>query len=200
MLYLIDNYDSFTYNLYQQLGTLTRQTIRVVKNDQCDLARLQAAPPSGIVLSPGPGTPAAAGQMPALLARLAGRVPILGVCLGHQAIGELYGARTVHAPQLMHGRTSQVYQRGANPMFKKCPRSFTVARYHSLVIDPATCPAALQVTAQAEDGTIQAVADDAAQLYGVQFHPESIMTQRSVGTQIIRNFLALTEGGANNGN
>ncbi|KRM77587.1 anthranilate synthase component II [Secundilactobacillus collinoides] len=190
MLYLIDNYDSFTYNLYQLIGTLTEEPITVVKNDQITAEELAAKQPSGLILSPGPGRPEDAGNMNSILEAFIGKVPVLGVCLGHQAIGEVYGAKVVHAPKLMHGKPSLMTQQGNDSMFAGCPQQFECARYHSLVIDPATLPDELRVTATADDGTIQAIADDDNQVYGVQFHPESIMTELAVGQQIIKNYLA----------
>ncbi|KRK46722.1 anthranilate synthase component II [Secundilactobacillus kimchicus] len=190
MLYLIDNYDSFTYNLYQLIGTLTDEPIAVIKNDTMTAAELMAKSPSGLILSPGPGRPENAGNLNTILKAFVGRIPIFGVCLGLQAIGEVYGAQVVHAPALMHGKPSTMTQQGTAKMFANCPAQFEAARYHSLVIDPASLPATLTVTATADDGTIQAVEDDVNQVYGVQFHPESIMTDPVVGAQLIKNYLA----------
>lgn len=190
MLYLIDNYDSFTYNLYQLIGNLSEEPITVVKNDELTADELLAKHPSGIILSPGPGRPENAGNMPAILEAFLGKVPILGVCLGHQAIGEAYGAKVIHAPQLMHGKPSLMTRQTPTTLFANCPNQFEAARYHSLVIDPETMPANLAITATADDGTIQGIADEANQVYGVQFHPESIMTDGAVGAQIIKNYLA----------
>ncbi|MTV83178.1 anthranilate synthase component II [Secundilactobacillus folii] len=190
MLYLIDNYDSFTYNLYQLIGTLSEEPITVVKNDAFTARELVAKHPTGIILSPGPGRPENAGNLLDILTTFRGQVPILGVCLGHQAIGEVYGAKVIHAPKLMHGKPSIMTLQGHSKMFANCPTTFEAARYHSLVIDPATIPQQLTVTATASDGTIQAVADEANMVYGVQFHPESIMTDPQVGAQIIKNYLA----------
>lgn len=191
MLLLIDNYDSFTYNLYQLIGQLTDQTIRVVKNDELTVAQVRDLHPAGIVLSPGPGRPEDAGITEAVVRDLAGEQPMLGVCLGHQAICDVYGGEIVAAPVLMHGKTSPIQQTQLNVLMANCPDSFTVARYHSLV---AAAPVGqnLTITAATADGEIMAVADDANQVYGVQFHPESIMTDPAAGRQIIENFLALT--------
>ncbi|AKP68006.1 anthranilate synthase component II [Companilactobacillus ginsenosidimutans] len=191
MIYLIDNYDSFTYNLYQLIGTLSDEPITVVKNDQISVEELEALKPSGLVFSPGPGRPEDAGNMMELLTYFAGKVPILGVCLGHQAIGELYGAKVVHAPVLMHGRPSEVTVSAPTQLFNNCPDNFEAARYHSLIVDPETVPDNLAVTAKTADGEIMALSDDKNKIYGVQFHPESIMTDTSVGKQIVKNFLAI---------
>jgi len=189
MIYLIDNYDSFTYNLYQLVGTLTAEPITVIKNDALTPAELIARHPSKLIFSPGPGRPEQAGAMMAQLHALIGRVPILGVCLGHQALALAYGGQVGPALELMHGRPSSITVNQAGRLFAGCPSTFTGARYHSLAI--TQCPAALQVTATADDGTIMAVADEARAVYGVQFHPESIMTEPTVGAQIIRNFLSI---------
>ncbi|GAO99533.1 anthranilate synthase component II [Fructobacillus ficulneus] len=194
MLLLIDNYDSFTYNLYQEIGNRTDQEIKVVKNDQVTVADLDDPSLTGLILSPGPGRPADAGNMNAVLQDAIGRLPIFGVCLGHQAIGEVYGASIVTAP-LMHGKTSQVHQikPGSAGIFTACAADFTIGRYHSLMIDPTTVPDNLTVTAVADDGTIQAVADEDNHVYGVEFHPESIMTDQTAADLIFKNFLAQTE-------
>lgn len=191
MLYLIDNYDSFTYNLYQLIGQLTDEPIKVIKNDELTVEQLEQLHPTKLVLSPGPGRPEDANNMPAILQAFLGKIPILGVCLGHQAIGEAYGAKVVHAPQLMHGKPSLMTQIGSDNLFQNCPQSFEAARYHSLVLDPDTIPDDLTVTMTAEDGTIQAIADEKNLVYGVQFHPESIMTEPEVGRRIISNFLQI---------
>lgn len=195
MLLLIDNYDSFTYNLYQEIGNRTKQAIRVVKNDQVTVADLDDPNLTGLILSPGPGRPEDAGNMNTVLAAAIGKVPIFGVCLGHQAIGQVYGAKVIHAP-LMHGKTSPVRQGTGEQtgIFAGCSATFTVGRYHSLMLDPKTIPANLSVTARAlDDGSVQAVADEANHVYGVEFHPESIMTEGQAANQIFLNFLAYTE-------
>ena len=193
MLLLIDNYDSFTYNLYQEIGRRTDQEIKVVKNDQVILADLADKSLQGLILSPGPGRPDQAGRMNELLKAAIGQVPILGVCLGHQAIGQVYGGQITLAP-LMHGRTSLVHQSAKqSALFEGCPADFTVGRYHSLMIDPNSLPDNLKVTAKADDGTIQAVADEEKQVYGVEFHPESIMTDPKVADLIFKNFIHMTE-------
>ncbi|WP_461212826.1 anthranilate synthase component II [Lacticaseibacillus sp. GG6-2] len=187
MIYLIDNYDSFTYNLYQLMGTLTEQPITVVHNDDLTAEELVAKKPSGVVFSPGPGRPEAGGNMPAMIQALRGRVPILGVCLGEQAIGQAYGGEVVAAKTLMHGKPSTITVTADSTLFADCPHQFTGARYHSLVVKEA--PDGLTLSAVADDGSVMAIEDDTNQVYGVQFHPESIMTDPEVGKQLIVNFL-----------
>jgi anthranilate synthase/aminodeoxychorismate synthase-like glutamine amidotransferase len=191
MIYLIDNYDSFTYNLYQLIGTNSNEPITVVKNDELTVEELESLHPTGLVFSPGPGRPEDAGNMMALLKHFIGKVPILGVCLGEQAIGEVYGAKVVHAPVLMHGRPSEVEVTDKTQLFSDCPKTFEAARYHSLIVDPQTIPDELSITAITKDGEIMALCDEKQKVFGVQFHPESIMTEPSVGKQIIENYLAL---------
>ncbi|MFD1670686.1 anthranilate synthase component II [Agrilactobacillus yilanensis] len=190
MLYLIDNYDSFTYNLYQLVGTLTDEPVTVVKNDTLSVAQLLAKHPSKLLLSPGPGRPENAGYLMAYLKAFVGKVPILGVCLGHQAIGAYYGVPVVHSPQLMHGKASNIHIVQSTPLFKNCPQTFTGARYHSLVLQN-TLPENLKVTATTDTGTIMGIADPDKAVYGVQFHPESILTDPTVGTQLLQNFLKI---------
>ncbi|MDD9138735.1 aminodeoxychorismate/anthranilate synthase component II [Fructobacillus sp. CRL 2054] len=196
MLLLIDNYDSFTYNLYQEIGKLTEQEIRVVKNDQVTEADLNNPEVTGLILSPGPGSPEKAGRMNEMLEKAIGQMPVLGICLGHQAIGQVYGGKISLAP-LMHGRTSMVTVESkdgqTSGIFADCPEEFVVGRYHSLMIDPETLPDNLAVTATAADGTIQAVADEENRVYGLEFHPESIMTDQVVAKQIFENFIQMTE-------
>ncbi|MBR0057322.1 MAG: aminodeoxychorismate/anthranilate synthase component II [Kiritimatiellae bacterium] len=190
MVLLIDNYDSFSYNLYQLAGSLGAE-IKVARNDAIDLPGIVRLSPSHVILSPGPGRPEDAGITVAAareLAAITGR-PVLGVCLGHQAICAAFGARIVHARTLMHGKQSLARLSGDSRLFAGLPGAIKVARYHSLAADPATMPDCLKVTATADDGEIMAVEHVAFPLYGVQFHPESILTPD--GAAIMSNFLAL---------
>lgn len=192
MILVIDNYDSFTYNLVQYLGELGRelpvaQDLRVYRNDQISLDEIKALAPDGIVISPGPGTPDDSGVSLAVIQTLGPTVPILGVCLGHQSIGQVFGGNIIRAPELMHGKTSPIYHRGQG-VFAGLENPFQATRYHSLVIEPSSCPEVLEVTAWVEDGTIMGVQHrQYPTLQGVQFHPESILTD--CGKQILRNFL-----------
>ncbi|MCH4170216.1 MAG: aminodeoxychorismate/anthranilate synthase component II [Lactobacillus sp.] len=189
MLTIVDNYDSFTYNLYQLVGQLTTEEIQVIKNDELSVQGLKDLHPDRLLFSPGPGNPDEAGNMLAYLDAFIGQIPILGVCLGHQAIGEVYGGQVVHSPKLMHGKASTIYQVAPSPLFDACPATFAGARYHSLTL--ANLPDELTVTATTQSGEIMAVADAKRQVYGVQFHPESILTTASVGSQLIQNFVKL---------
>ncbi|WNC61055.1 aminodeoxychorismate/anthranilate synthase component II [Thermosynechococcus sp. QS41] len=192
MLIVIDNYDSFTYNLVQYLGELAQEfpvaaDLRVFRNDKITLDEIAALAPAGIVISPGPGRPADAGMSEALIRTYAGTLPILGVCLGHQAIGEVFGGTVTLAPTLMHGKTSEIYHSGVG-VFQNLPQPFTATRYHSLVIDRDSCPDVLEITAWTEDGLIMGVRHrHYPTLEGVQFHPESILT--TCGKDLLRNFL-----------
>ena len=183
---MVDNYDSFTYNLVQYLGELGRE-VKVVRNDELSVDEIEALAPERVVLSPGPCTPNEAGVSLELIRRLAGRVPILGVCLGHQAIGQAFGGRVVHARTLMHGKTSPIHHTGAG-VFRGLPSPYTATRYHSLAIERYSCPAELEVTAWTEDGEIMGVRHRSLPVEGVQFHPESILTEH--GHALLRNFLA----------
>ncbi len=189
MLFMLDNYDSFTFNLYQAFRELGAD-VRVVRNDQITVDEVEAELDSidGLVVSPGPCTPREAGISVELIQRLAGRRPILGVCLGHQAIGAAFGARIVHAPSLMHGKTSLIRHREEG-VFAGLPSPFTATRYHSLTIDPASLPAELDVTAMADD-VIMGVRHRELPIEGVQFHPESILTVH--GKDLLRNFVQQT--------
>ncbi|TNJ38675.1 aminodeoxychorismate/anthranilate synthase component II [Chlorobaculum thiosulfatiphilum] len=187
MILVIDNYDSFTYNLVQYIGELGAE-VAVYRNDELTVEQALALKPEKIVISPGPGTPADAGISIALIDVVKGKIPLLGVCLGHQAIGEALGGKVVRAGQIMHGKTSEVFHDGQG-MFRNIPNPFTATRYHSLIVERETLPAALEIRAWTEDGIIMAFDSKALGLYGVQFHPESIMT--SVGHDLIKNFLEL---------
>ena len=186
MLLMIDNYDSFTYNLVQYLGELG-ETVKVVRNDEMTVAQIERLAPTRIVLSPGPCTPNEAGVSLDLIDRFKGRVPILGVCLGHQAIGQAFGGRVVHAKTLMHGKVSSIHHTGKG-VFRDLPTPYDATRYHSLAIERASCPAELEVTAWTEDGEIMGVRHKSLPVQGVQFHPESILTQH--GHALLRNFLS----------
>jgi anthranilate synthase/aminodeoxychorismate synthase-like glutamine amidotransferase len=185
MLLVIDNYDSFTYNLVQYLGELGAEPV-VRRNDQITVDEIAAAGYRGLVISPGPGEPKGAGITLEAIRRLGGQLPILGVCLGHQAIGEAYGGRIVRAPRPIHGKASRVHHDGRG-LFANVPAELDVARYHSLVIDPATCPPELEITARTSDGIIMGVRHRTLPVEGVQFHPESVLT--SSGMTILANFL-----------
>ncbi len=185
MLLMIDNYDSFTYNLVQYLGELG-EDVQVYRNDEITLEEVARLAPDRIVISPGPCTPKEAGISVSLIREFAGKVPMLGVCLGHQAIGEAFGGRIVHAKQLMHGKTSPVHHRGQG-VFRGLPDPMTATRYHSLVIEQASKPEVLEVTAWTDDGEIMGVRHRELAIEGVQFHPESILTEG--GHALLRNFL-----------
>lgn len=183
---VVDNYDSFTYNIVQYLGELGAE-VEVFRNDEITLDGIAARAPDRLVISPGPCSPAEAGISVAAIRHFAGRLPILGVCLGHQSIGAAFGAKIVRAQQLMHGKTS-VITTTQEGVFAGLPRQFTVNRYHSLAIDPATCPDVLTVTARTDDGEIMGVRHKTLAIEGVQFHPESILTEH--GHAMLQNFLA----------
>ncbi len=185
MLLMIDNYDSFTYNLVQYFGELG-ETVAVHRNDAISLDDVAAMQPARIVVSPGPCTPNEAGISVPLIGRFAGRIPILGVCLGHQSIGQAFGGKIVHAKQLMHGKTSPI-EHGDAGVFRGLPNPFQATRYHSLVIERASLPDCLAVTAWTADGEIMGVRHKSLAVEGVQFHPESILTEH--GHQLLRNFL-----------
>ncbi|HET7729388.1 MAG TPA: aminodeoxychorismate/anthranilate synthase component II [Usitatibacter sp.] len=186
MLLMIDNYDSFTYNLVQYLGELG-QEVKVVRNDEMTVDQIEALGAERIVVSPGPCTPNEAGVSLEVIKRMAGRVPILGVCLGHQAIGQAFGGRVVHARTLMHGKVSRIHHEGRG-VFAGLPTPYEATRYHSLAIERATCPPELEITAWTEDGEIMGVRHRTLPVEGVQFHPESILTQH--GHALLRNFLS----------
>ncbi|HEX9884152.1 MAG TPA: aminodeoxychorismate/anthranilate synthase component II [Desulfobaccales bacterium] len=190
MLVMIDNYDSFTYNLVQYFGQLGEE-VRVFRNDQVDLEGLEAAEPSRLVISPGPCSPSEAGISVASILRFAGRIPILGVCLGHQALGAAFGGRVIRAARLMHGKTSLIYHDGKD-LFHGIPSPFEATRYHSLIVERETLPACLQVSAQTAVGEIMGLRHQEYAVYGVQFHPESILTTE--GINLLRNFLKRRRG------
>ena len=182
---MIDNYDSFTYNLVQYFSELGAQ-VQTFRNDEIDLAGIAAQQPERLVISPGPCSPKEAGVSVAAIQHFAGKLPILGVCLGHQAIGEAFGGKIVRAQELMHGKTS-VITTTQEGVFRDLPRQFTVNRYHSLAIESASLPAVLKVTAQTDDGEIMGVRHRELAIEGVQFHPESVLSEH--GHALLRNFL-----------
>jgi anthranilate synthase component 2 len=185
MLLMIDNYDSFTYNLVQYLGELGEQ-VKVVRNDEVTLDEIESLAPGRIVISPGPCTPDQAGVSLGVIDRFKGRIPMLGVCLGHQAIGQAFGGKVVHAKTLMHGKVSRIHHAGKG-VFAGLPSPYDATRYHSLAIERASCPPELEVTAWTEDGEIMGVRHRSLPVEGVQFHPESILTEH--GHALLRNFL-----------
>ena len=184
---MIDNYDSFTYNLVQYFGELG-QDLAIYRNDKITLAQIKRLKPSQIVISPGPGVPSQAGISEEIIRTLAGRVPILGVCLGHQAIGEVYGGRIVRQKKVMHGKTSAIYHDGKT-IFQGLPNPFTATRYHSLLVERKSLPEVLEVSAWTKDKEIMGLRHKKLKIEGVQFHPESILTEG--GRQLLANFLAL---------
>jgi anthranilate synthase/aminodeoxychorismate synthase-like glutamine amidotransferase len=186
MLLLIDNYDSFTFNLYQALGELGA-TVNVRYNDQVRAEDLERA--TAIVISPGPGNPDSAGQTLEIIRGQHGRLPMLGVCLGHQAIGQAFGGKVIRAPRLMHGKTSRIYHDGRG-LYEGLPNPFEVGRYHSLVVDEASLPAELEITSYTNEGEIMGVRHRELPIEGVQFHPESILTPQ--GPRLLQNFLNRT--------
>lgn len=187
MVLLIDNYDSFSYNLYQLLGSID-PNIKVIRNDELTVAEIDALAPRRIILSPGPGKPSASGVCEDVIRYFTGKIPILGVCLGHQAICEVFGATVTYAKQLMHGKQSMVKLDVTCPIFAGMPAEIPAARYHSLAAKPDTISDTLKVVGITEDGEVMAVAHRAAPVYGLQFHPESILTPD--GRSILENFLA----------
>jgi anthranilate synthase component 2 len=185
MILMIDNYDSFTYNLVQYLGELG-EDVKVIRNDELTVDEIEKLAPERIVVSPGPCTPNEAGVSLDVIRRMAGRVPLLGVCLGHQAIGQAFGGRVIHARTLMHGKVSAIHHTGQG-VFRGLPSPYNATRYHSLAIERSTCPQELEVTAWTEDGEIMGVRHRTLPVEGVQFHPESILTEH--GHALLRNFL-----------
>ncbi len=187
MILLLDNYDSFTYNLAQYLGELGCE-VEVHRNDKISVEEIARRKPEKIVISPGPCTPQEAGISVELIERLAPKFPILGVCLGHQAIGAAFGGRIVRAAKLFHGKTSQI-QHDGKTVFRKLPNPFTATRYHSLIVERKSLPRELEISAETKDGTIMGLRHRKYPVEGVQFHPESVLTE--VGKQLLKNFLAL---------
>ena len=192
MLLMIDNYDSFTYNLVQYFGELGEE-VRVYRNDAITLEEIAALQPARLVISPGPCSPEQAGVSVAAIKEFAGRIPLLGVCLGHQSIGAAFGGEIVHAKQVMHGKTSPVHHHNVG-VFHKLPNPLTVTRYHSLAIRRETLPACLEITAWTDDGEIMGVRHKTLAVEGVQFHPESILTES--GHALLQNFLDQSATGA----
>ena len=182
---LVDNYDSFTYNLVQEMGALGADPV-VYRNDAIDIAGIREHGPDGIVISPGPGRPEDGGVSMAVVAELGGEMPILGVCLGHQCIGQVFGARIVSAPELMHGKTSAIFHTGTG-VFADMPNPFEATRYHSLIVERDSIPEVLEITAETTDGIVMGLRHRDMGIEGVQFHPESILT--SVGPDLLTNFL-----------
>lgn len=195
MILLIDNYDSFSYNLYQLVGSV-KPDIRVIRNDAYSVSEIEEMKPEAIIISPGPGRPEDAGVCIDVIKELGGKIPILGVCLGHQAICAAFGAEITYARELMHGKQSQTQVDTDCPLFYGCAERIPTARYHSLAAREETMPDCLKVTALAEDGEIMAVQHREYDIYGVQFHPESIMTPD--GGTMIENFLNISKGGKEN--
>jgi anthranilate synthase component 2 len=187
VILLLDNYDSFTYNLAQYLGELGCQ-VEVHRNDRISVEQIAQRKPERIVISPGPCTPQEAGISVELIQKLGGKIPILGVCLGHQAIGAAYGGKVIRAPKLFHGKTSEIQHDGKG-IFHMLPNPFTATRYHSLIVERKSLPRELRVTAETSDGIIMGLSHQRHKVVGVQFHPESVLTQ--AGKQLLQNFLAL---------
>ena len=187
MVFVLDNYDSFTYNLVQYIGELGAQ-VEVRRNDQVTVSQVENLRPERIVISPGPCTPQEAGISVELVERLAGKFPILGVCLGHQAIGAAFGGKIIRAPKLFHGKTSQIHHDGKN-IFRDLSDPFTATRYHSLIVEKKSLPRELIITAETDDGIIMAFRHRRHKIEGVQFHPESVLTES--GKQLLKNFLSL---------
>ena len=187
---VIDNYDSFVYNLVQELGEFGAEPV-VHRNDAIDIDGIRAAAPDAVLISPGPGRPEDAGIALAVIEELAGELPILGVCLGHQAIGQAFGGEVVRAPTLMHGKTSAIHHDGTG-VFAGLPDPMTATRYHSLVVEPSSVPDVLEVTARSSDGVIMGLRHRTLAIEGVQFHPESLLTPE--GPSLLANFLAMAAG------
>lgn len=192
MIVLIDNYDSFSYNLYQLIGSV-EPDVKVVRNDAYTVEEIEVMKPEAIILSPGPGKPSDAGICIEAIRYFAGKVPVFGVCLGHQAICEAFGGTVSYAKELMHGKQKEIHQIGENQLFQGLPETFQAARYHSLAALKEKLPEELKVTAESEDGEVMAVEHTKYPIYGVQFHPESVMTPD--GKIMIENFMDVVRGG-----
>lgn len=186
MILILDNYDSFTYNLYQYVGSINPD-VMVVRNDRITIDKIRELKPAHIIISPGPGFPRQAGISIEVVQRLGAEIPVLGVCLGHQAIGEAYGGRIVHGPEPVHGKTARARLNQSCPLFNKMPENIEVGRYHSLVIERDSLPKELEITAETPDGLIMGIQHRYYPVFGVQFHPESVLTPE--GLKIIENFL-----------
>ncbi|RNC29819.1 MAG: Anthranilate synthase component 2 [Candidatus Dichloromethanomonas elyunquensis] len=187
MILIIDNYDSFTYNLYQYVGSINPD-VQVIRNDKITPAEIKELHPSQVIISPGPGFPKDAGICTQLIRELDGKIPVLGICLGHQAIGEAYGGMITHAPVPVHGKISEVKLDQNSPLFLNLPPAIQVGRYHSLVVERETLPPELMITAETAEGLIMGVSHQSQPVFGVQFHPESVLTPE--GIKIIDNFLS----------
>jgi len=187
MILLLDNYDSFTYNLAQYLGQMGQELL-IRRNDQITLEEIEELKPERIVISPGPCTPKEAGISVPLIERFAGRIPVLGVCLGHQAIGAAFGGRVIRAPKVMHGKTSEIHHDGKT-IFRGLPQNFQATRYHSLIVERKSVPRQLEISAETADGTIMGLRHRKLKVEGVQFHPESVLTD--AGFRLLQNFLSL---------
>lgn len=188
MILIIDNYDSFTHNLYQLIGEINPD-IKVVRNDKITIPEIEELNPDHIIISPGPGNPQQAGICLEVIKRLSGKYPILGVCLGHQAIGEAFGGNVVHAPEIVHGKSDRIHILKESSLLKGMEEGFQAARYHSLIVEPESLPSCLEVIAETKKHEIMALQHKEYKVYGVQFHPESIMTPE--GRVILKNFLSL---------
>jgi anthranilate synthase/aminodeoxychorismate synthase-like glutamine amidotransferase len=195
MILVIDNYDSFTFNLVQYLGEMGRKLL-VYRNDAITVPEIEALHPESIIISPGPGRPENSGIIIPAIRRLAGKIPVLGVCLGHQAIGAAFGGKVVSAPSLMHGKTSQIFHDGRT-IFAGLKNPFIATRYHSLMVAAESFPDCLEVSARSEDGVIMGLRHRELAVEGVQFHPESILTE--VGKKLLANFVAAVEGASGSG-
>lgn len=186
MIVMIDNYDSFTYNLYQFIGHYNKD-VKVFRNDEITVSDIAKLDPTHLIISPGPKYPKDAGISIEAIEYFTGKIPVLGICLGHQAIGEAFGGKVVRAKEILHGKTSKAYLKEECPIFKGLGKEVTIGRYHSLIVEKETLPDVLEVTATDEKGAIMALAHKMAKTYGLQFHPESILTEH--GMEMIKNFL-----------